>query len=89
MSTTYICRQCGHAAEPVTTVPGSARTEILLWLLLIIPGLAYTIWRSASRRRTCSKCGGTKVVPIDSHSGQQIAQTFGLGTRGAEQCEKE
>jgi len=78
MAATYICRQCGHAGDPVTTVPGSARIEILLWLLLILPGLIYTIWRRALLRRTCPKCHGTKVVPIDSPSGQQIAQAFGV-----------
>ena len=60
------CMTCGTDAEPKTQTRGSIVIEIVLWLLFIVPGLIYSIWRLSSRRPVCPACGSTAIVPYDA-----------------------
>lgn len=67
------CVKCGAVAEPKTITKGSLAIEIVMWLLLIVPGVIYSVWRISSRHEGCRVCGGVDLVPINSPKGQEIA----------------
>jgi hypothetical protein len=72
MAQKLICSACGHIGSSKTAVKGSILIEIVLWLCFIIPGIIYSLWRSSSRYKTCPKCGGTNLIPLDSPIGQKL-----------------
>lgn len=72
MAQKLICSMCGHAGAPKTAMKGNIVLEAVLWLLFIVPGLIYSIWRSTSRHSTCRVCGSDKLIPIESPVGQKL-----------------
>jgi len=72
MAQKLICSTCGHIGSTKTAVKGSILIEIILWLCFIIPGVIYSLWRSSSRHKTCPKCGGTNLIPLDTPVGMKI-----------------
>jgi hypothetical protein len=40
-----ICQDCGAQGTPKSHTRGSILIELVLWLLFIIPGLLYSLWR--------------------------------------------
>jgi len=68
-----ICSNCGYTGKPKILVKGSMSTEILLWILLIVPGLIYSLWRSGSRYKGCPQCGSADLVPLDSPRGKKLS----------------
>lgn len=67
------CPQCGSVTEPADKLRGSTGIEFLLFLLMIIPGLIYSVWRYGGDRAHCSSCGATGLLPLDSPKGKEIA----------------
>ena len=53
---TFTCRVCGFQGAAVRYTPGSVIVEIALWLLCLIPGLFYSVWRLCARYTMCPKC---------------------------------
>lgn len=74
--TRVICTQCGAMASTGRKVTkGSFFVEIVLWLMMILPGVLYTVWRLTSRATVCRTCGQPTLIPIDSPMAKrQIAQ---------------
>jgi DNA-directed RNA polymerase subunit RPC12/RpoP len=68
------CTACHEIDKPATRVKGSLGLEILLWLLLIVPGLIYSLWRStsAARVKQCRHCGSRELVPPNSRRATNI-----------------
>ncbi len=60
------CPHCGTTGIPVKAIRGSFATELVLWLLLIIPGLIYTTWRLTTKGDACPACGQAGMIPADS-----------------------
>lgn len=60
------CTACGIVGYAQFRKDGSASIEILLWLLALLPGLIYSIWRRSTERWVCEKCGSTSLIPVDS-----------------------
>jgi len=50
------CPKCGYYGLGRRILPGSDLAEKGLWLLVILPGLAYRLWRLANARVGCSRC---------------------------------
>jgi hypothetical protein len=71
------CTTCGYFGKPKRRAKGSLTLEILLWLVLIIPGVFYSLWRSFNIENVCEKCGSTNVIPSDSPFAQR-ARPSGL-----------
>lgn len=67
-----ICKDCGHVGEPKTITRGNILLELVLWCLLLVPGLIYSIWRHASRYDGCGKCAGSTLLPLDSPIGRKL-----------------
>ena len=43
--------------------PGSFAMELALWLMFIIPGILYSVWRGSSERYVCPRCRGERMMP--------------------------
>lgn len=72
-----ICSRCGTQARSKTHTRGSILIEILLWLLFIIPGLIYSIWRLTTRGKVCAVCGAAELVPVNSPAGKELLARYG------------
>jgi len=72
MPETLLCTQCLSRVYPQTVTPGNIFFELILWLLFILPGLLYSIWRLSARRRVCPFCGATAMIPLNSPRAQQL-----------------
>lgn len=70
-SSLMYCRRCGYSGKIKAENPGSFAVEILLWLLFIIPGLIYSLWRISTVKRTCPNCGGKDLIPANSPAVKQ------------------
>jgi hypothetical protein len=77
MSKQKLCTTCGHTGPSETITEGHFAIEVILWLMFIVPGIIYTLWRLTTRHEGCPKCHAKTIIPIDS----PIAQKFlsGLG----------
>lgn len=67
-----VCTTCGHHGPTVSRTRGSLLLEVVLWIMLIVPGVIYSVWRLTTRRPACSKCGGSTLVPADTPVGKQL-----------------
>jgi hypothetical protein len=61
-----VCTNCGTHGKPRTHTKGSLVIEIMAWLLFLVPGLLYSLWRLSSRYRGCPSCGAPNMIPEDS-----------------------
>ena len=72
-----ICGACGTQDKSKTHTKGSLGMEILLWIMFIVPGILYSIWRLTTRKKVCSVCGADSLIPADTPRGKQLAKEFG------------
>lgn len=72
------CSSCGHVGTTDTYTPGSRFIELLLWLLFIVPGLIYSLWRRSAQREVCARCGAANPLPLDTPRGRAIAEDSGI-----------
>ncbi|MBN1254923.1 MAG: hypothetical protein JXA50_06590 [Deltaproteobacteria bacterium] len=77
MALKLICPNCGYLVRPKKVVKGSILIEVFLWLLFIIPGLLYSLWRLSTKTSVCPACGTPNPVPIDSPRGRKLLDEFG------------
>lgn len=56
------CPNCTYEGAGKTYTPGSVFMELFLWLLLLVPGLIYSIWRLTARYFGCPLCGFKYVI---------------------------
>lgn len=71
-----VCGNCGHRGESKMHTRGSMAMEIVLWLLFIVPGLVYSIWRLTTKQEVCPECGAPNMVPPNSPRGKQLMAQF-------------
>jgi hypothetical protein len=71
---TMICTRCEHQGQAVKRTRGHMAIELVLWLLLIVPGVIYSVWRMSTRHMVCAKCGSAELVPLDTPAGQRLAR---------------
>lgn len=67
-----ICPACGTRSNPVSITRGSIGIEIVLWLLFLVPGILYSLWRLSTRLPGCPACRHTGMIPVDTPRGQQL-----------------
>lgn len=67
-----LCTTCGTIGPTKRLMKGSFVMELFLWMLFLIPGLIYSLWRLTTAHQGCRKCGGSNVIPLDS----PVAQKF-------------
>lgn len=74
MARELYCTTCGVTGKPVLEEKGGCFLELVLWLLLLIPGIIYTIWRRTGRAHECANCGAKTLVPLDSPAARKIPE---------------
>lgn len=67
-----VCTRCGNKGPGLWETRGSTRTEVLLYLPLLVPGMLYSAWRRTGRAQRCRRCGSTDLVPETSPEGRRI-----------------
>lgn len=72
-----ICLQCGYRGKPKSITKGSFAAELILWLLTILGGLIYSIWRISSRYRGCPQCESANIIPVLSPRGREMLRQTG------------
>jgi ribosomal protein L37E len=75
-----ICATCGTQAEPIRQTRGSIWIELALWLLFLVPGLLYSLWRLTTKHTVCRQCGSTEIVPVTSPRGAALSQQYAVST---------
>lgn len=60
------CLDCGFVGEPEQHTPGTRSWEVGLWLLSVVLGIIYSVWRRLARYQRCAKCGNKHIVRADS-----------------------
>ncbi len=60
------CKNCGTTAVPKRIMKGSVLIELFLWLLFLLPGLIYSIWRHTSVYQGCPSCIAGSMIPLNS-----------------------
>jgi hypothetical protein len=71
MAREMYCRDCGTVAKTKRVMPGSIAIECVLWLLFLVPGLIYSLWRHHASYQGCRNCHSKNVIPPTS----PLAQT--------------
>jgi rRNA maturation endonuclease Nob1 len=69
-----VCSLCGHVGKPKHQLKGSVLIELILWLVMILPGLIYSLWRWSTKHETCRSCGSVTLLPADSPRGRRIIE---------------
>ncbi len=62
----YVCMECGCQRDPIDVNRGLWVIEIFMWLLYILPGVIYSIWRRVRKQQVCPKCRNPSVVLTSS-----------------------
>ena len=70
------CTRCKAIGYPEWIVPGSTSTELLLWLLFLLPGIVYSLWRSNAATNVCPTCHSKDIVPLSTPAGQEIQRAY-------------
>jgi len=68
----WVCKKCAIVTRSRLLVQGSDVLEVVLWLCLIVPGIAYHIWRRDTAVRICSRCGGTDLIGASTAEADRI-----------------
>lgn len=69
-----VCAACGHHGPTKLQAKGSTGLELGLWLLFLLPGLIYSLWRVSTKRQVCTACGADHLVPESSPVGRRFMQ---------------
>lgn len=72
MAGQMLCTNCGYQGQPERIIKGSVLVEIFLWLLFLLPGIIYSIWRCSTKAKVCPNCMAPNMIPLDS----PVAQKF-------------
>jgi hypothetical protein len=68
-----ICLDCHAVGRAHTEQPGSVVVAILLLLLFCLPSVIYMAWAlTASERRMCATCGGSRIIPVETDKAREL-----------------
>lgn len=86
---TFICKNCGYVGSPKMMTKGSFLMELVLWILLIVPGIIYSIWRITTRYKSCLLCKSPDIVPIESPLGRKLIAEISRNSTSSNPLQKE
>ena len=76
-----VCVKCGSITDrAVKSMRGSFLLECLLWLLFVLPGVIYSVWRLTTKAKVCPACGSKDIVPLSSPIGQRLQRELASPT---------
>ncbi len=71
-----VCSNCGFIGKSKTKTKGSFLIELFLWMLLIFPGILYSLWRLISREKVCPKCETPNMIPSNTPRGEELIKKY-------------
>jgi len=71
----YICKECGFIGPRQTLTKGNIGMEIVLWLLCLLPGIIYSLWRLFTQHKGCRTCGGD-MIPLNTPKGNELVNLY-------------
>jgi len=74
----YVCMECGCQREPIMAKRGMLIIELLMWLLYILPGVIYSIWRRVRKQEVCPNCGTPSVVLTSSSRAMKMMRLMNM-----------
>ena len=74
MAATKLCIICGYVGQPRLETKGTFIMEVFLWLIFLLPGLIYSIWRLTTRYDACPECAAANMIPTSSPVAQKLLQ---------------
>ncbi len=74
----YVCMECGCQQEPIMAKRGMLIIELLMWLLYILPGVIYPIWRRVRKHEVCPNCGEPSVVLTSSSRAMKMTRLLNM-----------
>lgn len=80
----YYCQAC-NAYYPNKGLKGNGWIEAILYLLYIIPGIIYSIWRR-SGAGVCPKCKSANLISADAGTHVRCPECKELVLRDASRC---
>ena len=73
------CKDCGwEGKKPKRMTRGSFFIELFLWLMIIIPGIVYSLWRQTTKTDICPDCKSENLIPASSRMATQAKQSMGI-----------
>jgi len=79
-----VCTACGYVGKPAMRRRGRGWLEIALWLMGLLPGLIYTIWRLSTRHPVCPSCAHGNIVSAGSPAATAFLAGRSTGTYAVE-----
>jgi len=73
---THICRNCLSQVRPMKNTPGTFFLELVLWILFILPGILYSVWRISARKYICPMCRSDQLVPLNSPAAAMLQKNI-------------
>lgn len=67
-----VCKNCEEIGQVKDIFPGSGWVEFVLFLLIFVPGVIYSVWRRKGTKQVCSACGSEQLVAAKTRLGKQI-----------------
>jgi hypothetical protein len=61
----YRCTNCNELTLGKKFTPGKFWIEVILWLLFLLPGFLYSLWRLSGRKLVCDKCGNPYLIKTE------------------------
>ena len=72
----FVCPHCGTRGTPRMHTKGNLAFEIFLWLLLLLPGIIYSVWRLSTKQLVCPSCAQPGMLSVSTPKGKQLAAQF-------------
>lgn len=70
--TPKICPNCYYVGKPKKIAKGEFILELILWLVGLIPGIIYSLWRFFNKREECPTCKAQNLLLLDSPRGMEL-----------------
>ena len=88
MAKSKLCTTCGYVGQSKRETKGSFIMEVFLWLILVpgfimggflwliflVPGFIYSVWRLTTRYDACPKCAAANMIPTSSPVAKKLLQ---------------
>lgn len=72
----YICADCLTVAAPKQKKPGSKQVEIILWSIIPVICLPYTLWRMFGKKPVCRRCDSYNILSAKTPEGQKLLEKY-------------
>ena len=84
----YVCMECCCQRDPIWVKRGWLIIEIVMWLLYVLPGVIYSIWRRVRKQQVCPNCLNPTMVLTTSSRVMKVRQLMNAVTGGAVRSEE-